>query len=83
VKAISPSEARRGDSDEIKADVAARVERINRSLRGYHGRKMSFAAQLIGYGKVGGLVLEQFRCAGWNIEFVADQRDGDFYWFGE
>lgn len=83
MKAISPKEALKSNSERIEKDVEFIVDSMNEFLKSnYNGKKIAINARTLGStAAIRDAVEKRFRSAGWCIDYQSDQRDGDFYWF--
>ena len=83
MNAISPKEAAKLNDTTDQAEFERIVNKVNNYLKSsYHtGATLTISARTIDEAgvKVGLMVIDEFSKAGWKLEYVSDQRDGDFY----
>jgi hypothetical protein len=76
---ITPKEAKELSAEE-KANVKNLEIRIDKALQ---EQRLTFAINHFPSSKVREQIIRLYRGAGWNVEYISDQRDGDYLQFSE
>lgn len=81
---ITPSEAKKVNDQADMGKLAELEKQIDASLRAYDGyRPVTIAVSRGMTPKMRNEIERRYRSAGWSVEFRFDQRDGDYWEFGE